>query len=158
MKILFVCTGNTCRSPMAEGYFRHICAVSGRTDMEVKSAGTFAAGGLGPSPYSERVMSRRGVDISGHRTRGLDKGLVDWADLVVVMGDSHTHTVLSLSPGSSGKTRKLLEFSGKQGDVFDPYGGAEALYEICFSEMKCALDDLLKELINKGKGAGHEDC
>ena len=82
MKILFVCTGNVCRSPMAEGFLRHE-AQRRDLDIEVKSTGTHAWSGRAATIDGRRVMNEHGVSIDDHRTIELDQHLVDWADLII---------------------------------------------------------------------------
>ena len=149
MRILFVCTGNTCRSPMAEVYFKSLCEKSGRTDITVESAGTFGGEGEPASSQSVSVMKNYGIDLSMHRSSTLTKKKIDTADLIIAMTSSHRHHVGSISSSALKKTRTLLEFAQKQGNISDPFGGTEKIYSDCFSEMKEALDNLFLEIIMK---------
>src|SRR5881394_3423638 len=92
--ILFVCTGNVCRSPMAEGLFRH--AVKGRGDYRVLSAGVGAIDGQAPSPNAVRAMRELGIDISSQRSRMLTGELVGQADYIFGMTHSHVDSVILL--------------------------------------------------------------
>src|SRR5205809_5862154 len=89
--VLFICTGNVCRSPMAEGIFR--AAVRGRGDFRVVSAGLGAMDGQAPSPYAVQAVKELGIDISGQRSRMLTSELVEEADLIFGMTHSHIDTV-----------------------------------------------------------------
>ena len=86
--ILFVCTGNICRSPIAEGLLREILEAAG-SELEVASAGTYGADAEPASGHAIRVLADRGVDIGSHRSRPLTSDLVEEADLVVEIGRAH---------------------------------------------------------------------
>ena len=99
--ILFICTGNVCRSPMAEALFRH--AVKGRGDFRVVSAGIGAMDGQPPTSHSVRAMRELGIDISGQRSRMLTAELVRSAHLILGMTHSHVDTVALLYPPAAEK-------------------------------------------------------
>src|SRR5688572_6685099 len=103
--ILFVCTGNICRSPMAEGLFRH--ATRGRGDFRVTSAGVGAVEGLPPSEHAVYALLELGIDISKQRSRMLTPELVDEADYIFGMTHSHVDTILILFPQQKGLLRRL---------------------------------------------------
>src|SRR5665213_2540285 len=94
--VLFVCTGNICRSPMAEGLFRH--ATRGRTDSRVLSAGVGALEGQAPSSHAVRALNELGIDISPQRSRMLTSELVEEADYIFGMTHSHVDQVNLLFP------------------------------------------------------------
>lgn len=120
--ILFVCSGNTCRSPLAEGIARSLLAEN--DGFVVSSAGTSAMEGLPASTGSTEVARRHGIDIDGHRSRLLSGTLVREADLIVTMGSSHMETVGAIAPEALDYTRLLSEFSESlNGDIDDPIGG-----------------------------------
>lgn len=149
MNLLFVCTGNTCRSPMCEGYLKHLCEKAGMRTIAVASAGLSA--GTGGQPASANAVSAvraSGVDLSGHRNRPLTKKMAEQADLILVMTRTHRLLLGSMLPGALEKTHLLLEFAGRNNaDVADPYGGSQETYDACFAEMKQALDPLFQTLI-----------
>ena len=147
MKVLFVCTGNTCRSPMAEGYFRHLCNQAGRDDIVVDSAGTFAPEGGLPSPQSVQTLKTIGVDISELRSQPLSKALLDSCDVIATMTESHRYNIGQISPKALAKTKRLLEYADDFRDVADPYGGSVADYNACFAEMRSALDNLFLDIV-----------
>jgi len=154
MHILFVCTGNTCRSPMAGAYFRSLCEKSGRNDISVESVGTFAGEGQPASAQSVSVMKDYGIDLSTHKSSALTKAKIDAADLIIAMTTSHRLHIGSMSHSALKKTRTLLEFTQKNGNISDPFGGTEKTYSDCFSEMKEALDNLFLEVTGKSNIAG----
>src|SRR5580704_13011285 len=128
--VLFVCTGNICRSPMAEGLFRH--ATLGRTDCEVISAGVGAMEGQPPSSHAVRALKELGVDISQQRSRMLTPDLVDQADYIFGMTHSHVDSINLLFPHAAEKTFLLREFDETldefEKDISDPIGGSYETY------------------------------
>src|SRR5256885_2241114 len=128
--ILFVCTGNVCRSPMAEGIFRQ--AVQGRNEYLVLSAGVGAADGQPPSPYAVRALKDIGIDISRQRSRMLTADLVQQADYIFGMTHGHVDAVNLLYPQAAEKTFLLREFDETldifEKDIPDPIGGSYEIY------------------------------
>jgi protein-tyrosine-phosphatase len=106
--ILFVCTGNICRSPMAEGLFRY--SMKARNDYRVFSAGVGAIDGQAPSTHAVRALRDLGIDISNQRSRALTPELVEQADFIFGMTHSHVDTVMLLYPHAAEKTFLLREF------------------------------------------------
>lgn len=147
MRILFVCTGNTCRSPMCEAYFKKLCDEAGRDDIIVESAGTFGGDGCGASRNSVEVMAAHGIDLSEFKSSSLNRSRIKKADLIIALTAGHRMQILQILPEAVKKTRLLMEFSNQgAGDVADPYGGDRDLYMMCFEEMKKALDNLFLDL------------
>lgn len=139
MKILFVCTGNTCRSPMAEGILRSIAENKG-LNIEVKSAGISVFDGDNASINSIEAMKKIGIDISDHEASQLHIGLIEDADLILTMGDSHKCFIISNFPASAGKVYTLMEYAYNKGkDVSDPFGGSLKLYENIRDEIYQAI-------------------
>ncbi|MCP4176390.1 MAG: low molecular weight protein arginine phosphatase [bacterium] len=147
MNIIFVCTGNTCRSPMAEGYFKKLCNISGREDIIIQSAGINAVDGLSPSIGSIKVMSSYDIDITSHNSQSLSNTLLNWADLIFVMSSTHKYTIKTLfSDHTISNIFLLNEFNDSIEDICDPYGGNLDIYHKCFQNMKKPLDNLLKHI------------
>jgi protein-tyrosine phosphatase len=147
MKILFVCTGNTCRSPMAAAYFSRLCKNAERDDVIVRSAGTFAGNGVPASGNAVKVMRDYGIDLENHRSKVLTRELLEDTDHVFTMTEGHRLQVMSIYPQAGEKTRLLMDFYDG-GDVADPFGGSYDLYKDCFEQMKAALDSLFEQLIS----------
>ena len=120
--ILFICTGNVCRSPMAEGLFRQ--AVDGRGEFRIFSAGLGAVDGQPPTPHSVTAMRELGIDISAQRSRALTADLVRQADYIFGMTHGHVDTIGLLYPAAAEKTFLLREFDESlepyEKDIADP--------------------------------------
>src|SRR3974390_1832838 len=153
--VLFVCTGNVCRSPMAEGIFRH--AVKGRGDYRVASAGLGAMEGQPPSTYAVQALKELGIDISGQRSRMLSPELVEHADYIFGMTHSHVDTVMLLYPHAAEKVFLLREFDETldlfEKDISDPIGGSYEVYLNCRDQIEQGLASLLRFLDGES-GAG----
>ncbi len=146
--ILFVCTGNVCRSPMAEGIFRH--AVRDRDDYRVLSAGLGAAEGQPPSSFAVQAVRELGIDISSHRSRALTPDMVQQADYVFGMTHSHIDTVTLLYPQAAEKTFLLREFDETldqfEKDISDPIGGSLEVYLNCRDQIEQGIASLQRFL------------
>ena len=144
--ILFVCTGNVCRSPMAEGIFRQ--AVRGRGDFRVCSAGLGAPEGQPPSPFAAQAVKELGIDISAGRSQTLTPELVHQADYIFGMTHSHVETVALLYPRAAEKTFLLREFDETldqfEKDISDPIGGSYGVYLNCRDQIEQGIASLLR--------------
>ena len=144
--ILFICTGNVCRSPMAEALFRH--AVRGRGEFRVVSAGIGAVDGQPPTSHSVRAMRELGVDISAQRSRALTGELVRSADLILGMTHGHVDTVALMYPKMAEKTFLLREFDETlepyEKDISDPIGSSYDVYVDCRDQIEQGIASLLK--------------
>jgi len=146
--ILFICTGNICRSPMAEGLFRHV--TRGRDEYRVVSAGLGALDGQPPSAHSVAAMRELGIDISRQRSRMLTADLVKQADLILGMTHSHVDTVALLYPQAAEKTFLLREFDDTldtfEKDISDPIGGSYDVYVNCRDQIEQGIASLMRFL------------
>lgn len=133
--ILFVCTGNTCRSPMAEALYKNI------TGKEAESAGLSAPYKGKASEYAISVMGKRGINIEKHEARQVDFSMLERADAVITMTESHKAMLLYSAPTYEDKIFTMYEWAGKEGNVADPFGGSEEIYETCAKE----LEELIRE-------------
>ena len=138
-KILFVCAGNTCRSPMAQVIAQDLLASQGLSDVSTHSAGIIAYTGSGASRNAMAVVSRHGLDLSEHRSELLDEGLVAWAAVVIVMEAHHMDQVVHL--GGNDKVITLKE------DVPDPFGCNEEAYSEVFNLLRSHIQDILERVI-----------
>lgn len=137
-KVLLVCTGNTCRSPMAEGLMKKL-AKEKKVAMEVSSAG-FCADDFPASDLAIEVMEEVGISIKEHRSQHLSIELIEEADLILTMTHSHKESLLSAVPSGKDKTMTLAEWAGETEDVSDPYGGTITDYQSCRDQIKTLLE------------------
>lgn len=143
MNILFICTGNTCRSPMAEYILNDISKKNGLNYI-AKSAG-IAANGDYASKNAILSMSDIGIDITGHVSTQISKDKIDWADLVLVMGSSHLNILKQYFPNEK-KIFLLKEFvEDEKGEITDPYGCDKSFYDTTRDE----IYSLIKKLSTK---------
>lgn len=137
MKILFVCTGNTCRSALAEGIARREAIDRGLIDFEVSSAGTSAWNGAPASDGGLLVALEHGVDLSGHRARQLTREIVEDQDVILVMGPHHLERAEAL--GGEGKSHLLTHYAAHGSSdraVSDPFGGDLEVYRATYEELE----------------------
>ena len=121
--VLFVCTANQCRSPMAEGMFRKMLADKGKADVRVESAGISRTDTSPATDEAVKAMRRRGIDIRQHASRHVTKRIADGASLILVMTKNHREMLAQLYPDCQQKTFMLSEYAeGKELDVPDPVG------------------------------------
>lgn len=155
IRVLFVCTGNTCRSPLAEALFKHLARES-NLSVEVKSAGVSATQGIKPAAHTVAVLNQRQVPCDGE-SQPVSTQLIQWADLILTMTEGHKQRVWVEFPEARERVFTLKEFvndaENKETlqdeigyDISDPFGGSLSVYEACAAEIEEALHRLVAKL------------
>ena len=150
--LLFVCTGNSCRSVMAERYLQYLLHHAGMESVHVESAGVFAVEGMGATRETQRVLQDIGADAVNHRARTLTAEIAQHADLIFVMEQFQLEEVLRRLPGAHGKTHLLKRYGlnpnelPAQLNIPDPIGKPLEVYEVCFAEIREAVDRIARSL------------
>ena len=149
--ILFVCTGNSCRSVMAEGLFKKL--TEGREcEFTVSSAGISAINGFPPTKETIDVMKEEGMDVSSHLSRRLTKDLIDVADKIIVMEDVHKDFILRMSPQAMSKTFLITDFhieslgAANESGVQDPIRMSEDFYRGTLWAIRECIRDIIEAL------------
>jgi protein-tyrosine-phosphatase len=145
--ILFVCTANICRSPVAEALLRSQLELAGYGDWVVSSAGTWADRGEPASEHSVQLLSEMGLDISAHRSRPVDAAALAEADLVLTLEMGHAEALRAEFPRHAHKIRVLSQMSGPAYSVGDPYGGPRASYERMVREVGGLIERGLPQIV-----------
>jgi protein-tyrosine phosphatase len=174
MNVVFVCTGNLCRSPMAEGLMKHALIQRGCNGVEVTSVGTWAYLGNPAMPEAVELLSQRGIDLAEHRSRPVDEAELDAADVIVVMTSVHVRELKSMYPQVLPKVLMLKELaeiepspdpgngtpearlrglltgtrppSRRSLDVDDPIGLPIGAYERCADDLQRGIDVLVQTI------------
>ncbi len=148
-KLIFVCSGNTCRSPLAGGIAKQIFPDKLLQTIQISSAGTSAVNGLGASELAIETARKNGIDITGHKTRLLTRSLILGADMIVAMTEQHRFAVGALEPSASAYTYIAGEFLNVDGgEIDDPIGCGRDAYERTFNRLKECILSLSERLEN----------
>lgn len=142
-KVLVLCTGNICRSPMAEAMLRQRLEQAGRC-VEVRSAGVGALSNYPADAPAQELMARQGLDISAHRARQVTPELSRWADLILVMESHHRDALCDIDPTARGKTFLIGHWIGKE--VPDPYKQSAEVYDQALALIEAGLAAWSKKL------------
>lgn len=138
LNITFVCTGNTCRSAMAEGLFKNLLSERGITDITCRSCGLAAYTGDEASPQAVEVCAERGADLSHHRATVFNQYILDETDIMVCMTENHKNAVMRIKP-----TFRILV---PDGGIPDPFGGDKEIYSNCADKIESFLEKFLDSI------------
>ena len=151
--VLFVCTGNSCRSIMAEGLLKRALKEFGKDNIMVSSAGVSAINGFGPTCETTEVMKREGIDVSDFKSRSLTDAMIISADLILVMAAHHMSDIIARLPEAASKTHILKQYGKRDNsyirlglDISDPIGKPMEVYEYTLSEVKREVNRIAKLL------------
>jgi protein-tyrosine-phosphatase len=161
-RLLFVCTGNTCRSPMAEGILKKALKDRGVENVEVRSAGTSGLHLAPASVFAAAAAKAIGVDLSRHRSRRLDGEMMERADVILVMSPEHAHHIGRMNRAALEKTYLLKSFPRPLGasnadqepgvlSIKDPIGGVFEDYRKSCSEIEEQINRILPEILRRAK-------
>ena len=147
VNILFVCTGNTCRSPMAEGYLQYLITTNKQVNFFVDSAGIFAKEGEKISKYAKIVLQKYDYSDKEHSAKNINQRLMGKFDLILTMTEKQKKILLEEYPEYQDKIFILNKYAaGKKEDIPDPYGGSLVDYETVFLLIKRNIDEIYKKL------------
>ena len=149
MKIMFVCTGNICRSAMAQWLMKKKLEDANREDIQVFSCGIFAYDKDMASQEAIEVMQEYGVDLKQHEATNIQKSKIQQMDYVFCMTNSQKYTVLNQYPELAGRVYTLKEFATPDAqdlEIKDPWGYTIAVYRVCAAEIDSCLDKVIEKL------------
>ena len=152
-RVLFVCTGNSCRSVMAERLMKRLLRDAAIEGVEVASAGAFAIDGMPATREAQTILQEAGIEAAAHRSRRLTREMIEEADLILVMESFHAEHILQEVPSARGKVHLLKSYGLARGEtaaghpgIQDPIGKPLEVYEVCFGEIREAVERVVKSL------------
>ena len=144
IRVLFVCTGNTCRSPMAEAILKS----KNIPGIKVKSAGVYASNGQEASTYAKEILREHQI-MHQHSSTPLSEEELEWATHIFTMTEGHKSIITHTFPKTLDKIFTLKEFvydDIKDRDITDPFGGSQEVYRETYDELESLIDELIKKL------------
>ena len=154
MNIVIVCTGNTCRSPMAEAILKDALIKRGEQidEFNITSAGISTINGLDASRHSISALKEINIDLKNHKSKLLTLDLVEKSDLILTMTKCHKDAILNSLPQFSSKIFTLKEFADdKDIDIVDPFGGDLEVYKVTAYDIKNTINKFIDKILQKKK-------
>ena len=146
LKVMFICTGNTCRSAMAEAILKKKAQVWNK-NIDVFSSGLYAQNGDGPTSAAIEVMEEMGYDMSGHYARNIRNSNILDMDVILCATNSQKVQTIMMYPELKEKIYTIKEYAfGENGDISDPWGHNKNTYEICAKELEKCIDKMENKL------------
>lgn len=150
--LLLVCSGNTCRSPMAAALLKRLWAdAAPGWELEVHSAGTAALPGHPATEHAVQALKELEVDLAGHTSRAVEEDLLQRADLILVMTALHRARLLERWPALADRIHTLGEYAGVWRDVSDPFGGSLDEYRQTAADLKQLLRAVVERIRSEGE-------